>query len=74
MHDQATKPAEHPETDADKAGGKSGQTDGLLDEEDDYTEKAASLTTENSLMTNYSNVGLAKEEEESGFKSATLQI
>lgn len=68
VHDQATKPAEHPETDADKAGGKSDQTDGLLDEEDDYTEDNLFDYREQSNDELFRQLGYSKEEEEDDFK------
>ncbi|XP_040121565.1 testis-specific expressed protein 55 [Oryx dammah] len=68
VHDQATKPAEHPETDADKAGGESDQTDGLLDEEDDYTEDNLFDYREQSNDELFRQLGYGKEEEEDDFK------
>lgn len=68
VHDQTTKPAEHPETDSDKAGGESDQTDDLLDEEDDYTEDNLFDYREQSNDEVFRQLGYGKEEEEDDFK------
>uniref|UniRef100_A0A8C6EAA0 Testis expressed 55 n=1 Tax=Moschus moschiferus TaxID=68415 RepID=A0A8C6EAA0_MOSMO len=68
VHDQATKPAEYPETDSDKAGGESDQADDLLDEEDDYTEDNLFDYREQSNDELFRQLGYGKEEEEDDFK------
>ncbi|XP_061252115.1 testis-specific expressed protein 55 isoform X3 [Bos javanicus] len=68
VHDQTTKPAEHPETDSDKAGGESDQTDDLLDEEDDYTEDNLFDYRQQSNDEVFRQLGYGKEEEEDDFK------
>ncbi|XP_043729586.1 testis-specific expressed protein 55 [Cervus elaphus] len=68
VHDQATKPDEHPETDSDKAGGESDQADDLLGEEHDYTEDNLFDYGEQSDDNIFRQLGYGMEEEKDDFK------